>query len=131
MEIAGKKHNPLIVKWFGQVGHSWVTDDETAWCAAFMGAMLQEGGLPSTKKLNARSYLNWGKEVELHEAKEGDVVVFQRGTSGWEGHVGFFVRQTNEHVIPHIIVLGGNQKNMVNEQPYLKRTLLGVRRWAG
>lgn len=125
-EIPGPKHNPEVVGWFAQVGHSWVTDDETAWCAAFMGAMLQLGGLPSTRKLNARSYMDWGKPVPVDEAQEGDVVVFTRGDpNGWQGHVGFYVRDEGKH----IIVLGGNQSNMVNEARYPASRLLGVRRW--
>lgn len=123
-EIPGPKHNPEVVGWFGQVGHSWVTDDETAWCAAFVGAMLQLGGLPSTRKLNARSYLDWGKPVVLEDAQEGDVVVFSRGSSSWQGHVGFFV----EHSGARIMVLGGNQKNAVNVMSYPVSRLLGVRR---
>lgn len=125
-EIKGKSHNPEIVGWFGQVGHSWVTDDETAWCAAFAGAMLQLGGLPSTRKLNARSYMEWGAPVRLEDAQPGDIVVFTRGDpNGWQGHVGFFVRRDGAH----IIVLGGNQSNAVTTAPYPVSRLLGVRRW--
>ena len=127
-EIKGKEHNPEIVGWFGQVGHSWVTDDETAWCAAFAGAMLQLGGLPSTRKLNARSYLEWGRPVDLDAAQPGDIVVFSRGDpNGWTGHVGFFVRREGQT----IKVLGGNQGNRVGVDAYPVSRLLGVRRWAG
>ena len=126
-EVKGKAHNPEIVGWFGQVGHSWVSDDETAWCAAFVGAMLQLGGLPSSRKLNARSYLDWGRVVDLADAQPGDVVIFTRGDpQGWQGHVGFFVRRDGNS----IIVLGGNQSNEVNTSPYPVSRLLGVRRWA-
>ncbi len=52
----GEGHNPKIVQWFADVGHSWVKDDETAWCAAFLGAMLEKAGIPSTRKLNARQH---------------------------------------------------------------------------
>ena len=83
-------HNPKILQYFADVGHSEVKDDETAWCAAFVGAMLKRAGMPHTGKLNARSYLDWGDEVALEDAQEGDIVVFWRGTpDGWQGHVGF------------------------------------------
>jgi uncharacterized protein (TIGR02594 family) len=125
-EIPGPVDNEQIVKDFATVGHSWVKDDETAWCAAFVGARLEEAGIRSTRKLNARSYLDWGKPVELEEAKEGDIVVFWRGSKdGWKGHVGFFVRTEGNN----IIVLSGNQSNMVNESPYSTSRLLGVRRY--
>lgn len=118
-------HNPKVLKYFADVGHDWVKDDETAWCAAFVGAMLKRSGLPHTGKLNARSYLDWGDEVALGSAKEGDIVVFWRGKpDGWQGHVGFFVRRAGTH----IEVLGGNQKNSVNIQRYPADRLLGVRR---
>jgi uncharacterized protein (TIGR02594 family) len=125
-EIVGGQHNPKIVGWFEQVGHSWVDDDETPWCAAFLGSMLQDAGLPSTRKLNARSYLDWGQPIHLSAAQPGDVVVFWRTspTSAF-GHVGFF-----SGILPdgNIKVLGGNQGNAVSHAPYGKSRLLGVRR---
>ena len=125
-EIKGPMHNPEIVQMFADVGHGWVKDDETAWCAAFNGAMLERAGLPSTRKLNARSYLDWGEPVDLAEAEPGDIVVFSRGDpNGWQGHVGFFVRNAGTH----IEVLGGNQSNSVSVARYPKSRLLGVRRY--
>lgn len=125
-EIKGPMHNPEIVQMFADVGHSWVKDDETAWCAAFVGAMIERAGLPSTRKLNARSYLDWGKSVDLADAEPGDMVIFSRGDpSGWQGHVGFYVRNAGAH----IEVLGGNQSNSVSVARYPKSRLLGVRRY--
>lgn len=120
-------HNPVVVQYFADCNHAWVKDDETAWCAAFVGAMLERAGIPSTKALNARSYLEWGNPVALDEAQSGDVVVFSRGTSAWQGHVAFFVCEDRET----IVVLGGNQSNQVNETAYLKSRLLGIRRLKG
>lgn len=118
-------HNPKVVQYFADVGHAWVKDDETAWCAAFVGAMLKKGGVEGTGKLNARSYLDWGKPVELDQAKKGDIVVFSRGDpNGWQGHVGFYMGQTPRY----IKVLGGNQNNQVNITSYSKNKLLGIRR---
>lgn len=118
-------HNPIIVQWFADVGHAWVKDDETAWCAAFVGAMLKRSGLPHTGKLSARSYLGWGDPVALDDAQEGDVIIFSRGDpKGWQGHVAFFVRQEGDR----IICFGGNQGNQVNERAYPLSRLLGVRR---
>lgn len=118
-------HNPKVVQYFADVGHSWVKDDETAWCAAFVGAMIERSGGNSTRKLNARSYLEWGEPVELADAQEGDIVVFSRGDpNGWQGHVGFFVKRVDTH----IEVLGGNQSNQVNKQRYPVSRLLSIRR---
>jgi uncharacterized protein (TIGR02594 family) len=127
-EVPGDVHNPEIVKWFGEVGHSWVQDDETAWCAAFFGAMLEEAGLPSTRKLNARSYLDWGRPVNFADAVPGDCVVFWRSSpSSWQGHVGFYAGITNDRL--NIKVLGGNQGDRVSHALYAKSRLLGVRRY--
>lgn len=125
-EIVGSRHEKKILKFFEEVGHSWVKDDETAWCAAFVGAMLERSGLKSTKKLNARSYLEWGEEVHLNDIQEGDIVVFWRGKKdGWQGHVAFFV---GFNANKDLIVLGGNQSNQVCEQVYAKERFLGARR---
>ena len=118
-------HNPKVLDYFAEVGHDWVQDDETAWCAAFVGAMLRRAGLPHTGELNARSYLDWGRPVRLEDAEIGDVVVFWRGSpDSWQGHVGFYDGQDGDG----IRVLGGNQGNQVNVNRYPADRLLGVRR---
>ena len=125
-EIKGPDDNQQIVKWFAQVGHSWVDNDETAWCAAFLGACLEDAGLKSTRALNARSYLDWGVPVMKHEARPGDILVFWRvSPSSWQGHVGFYVAESQAQY--H--VLGGNQSDMVRKSWYSKKQLLGIRRY--
>lgn len=126
-EIPGQRHNPTVVQMFADVGHAWVTSDETAWCAAFVGSVLKAAGLPHTGKLNARSYLMWGDAVKPDLAEPGDVMVFSRGNpDGWQGHVAFFVRPAEGGYM----VLGGNQSNAVNIAFYPANRLLGVRRMA-
>lgn len=122
-EIAGKTDNPKIMEMYKTVGHAWVEHDEVAWCAAFVGYCLEKAGLQSTRALNARSYLTFGTEVKLENAKEGDIVVFERGTGG-QGHVAFYVGAT----ATQIRVLGGNQSDQVSIASYPKSRLLGIRR---
>lgn len=117
-------HNPKVVAYFKDSGNAGVTDDETAWCAAFVGAMLKRAGLKGTGKLTARSYLDWGAPVDRADAQEGDIVVFKRGNSSWQGHVAFFVKDNGAT----ITVLGGNQSNAVNRKAYKAADLLGIRR---
>jgi len=119
-----KGNNPKVVAYFKDSGNPGVTDDETAWCAAFVGAMLKRAGIKGTGKLNARSYLDWGTPVERKNAQPGDVVVFRRGNSSWQGHVAFFVKDRGAL----IEVLGGNQSNAVNVKGYQASALLGIRR---
>lgn len=118
-------HNPKVLDYFRDSGNAWVKDDETAWCAAFVGAILERSGIKSTRKLNARSYLDWGEPVGLNDARPGDVAVFWRDTpTSWMGHVSFFVRDNGVT----LDVLGGNQADQVNVSKYPKSQLLGIRR---
>ena len=123
-EGVGAADNPKIMAMYASVGQSQVEHDSVAWCAAFVGHCLETAGLRSTRKLTARSYLDWGVGIELTAARAGDIVVFSRGTSGWQGHVGFFVAQTGQM----IEVLGGNQGDAVNIRRMPAAKLLGVRR---
>ena len=117
-------NNPKVVAYFKDSGNPGVMDDETAWCAAFVGAMLKRAGIKGTGKLNARSYLDWGTPVARNDAQPGDVVIFKRGNSSWQGHVAFFVKDRGAL----IDVLGGNQSNAVNIKGYHSAALLGIRR---
>lgn len=122
-EIKGASHNPRILQYFQEIGHKWVTTDETAWCSAFMNWVAEEAGLESTGKLNARSWLSAGEKIESPEP--GDVVVFWReSTKSWKGHVAIFIRETDTH----IFCLGGNQGNRVCISTYPKYRVLGYRR---
>lgn len=127
-EWPGAKQNPRIVEMFEAAGHDDVNDDETAWCAAFVGSVLAQLGLPNTGKLNAQSYMAWGRKVEIQDALPGDIVVFWRGSpKGWQGHVAIFVRLEGDSVI----VRGGNQGNAVSDAPYPVSRILGIRRHDG
>jgi len=125
-EIVGPQDNPRVVNYFKTIGQGWVTDDETAWCAAFVGAILVSAGITSTGKLNARSYMQFGKSVPLGRAEQGDIAVFWRGKKdGWQGHVAFFDHYDSKS--DTIYVLGGNQGNKVSIAGYSAARLLGVR----
>ena len=116
--------NPKVDAYFDEVGFPAMQDD-TAWCAAFVGAMLKRAGLPHTGKLTARSYLDWGRPVAETDVQPGDLVIFWRGSpSSWQGHVGFVVRLERDFVV----VLGGNQRNQVSEARYPRDRVLGFRR---
>lgn len=108
-EILGAENNPRVLEYFKKTGNSWIHDDETAWCAAFVGFCLESAGIKSTKKLNARSYLTFGKQTKT--PKLGDIVVFWRiSKTSVYGHVAFFIKQDTQYVY----VLGGNQSDGVN-----------------
>lgn len=123
-EGPGAANNPVIVQMYADVGQPGVREDAVAWCAAFVGSCLERAGIRSTRKLTARSYLAWGEDVDLANAREGDIVIFTRGGSSWQGHVAFFVQASGQT----IEVLGGNQTNAVTRARYSKDKLLGIRR---
>ena len=123
-EGPGPENNPAIIAMYTSVGHDWVEHDTVAWCAAFVGHCLERAGLRSTRKLTARSYLDWGVPAEVSDARPGDIAVIPRGTSSWQGHVFFIDRIEGAWVWG----LGGNQGDAVNIKRYPVSKLLGVRR---
>jgi uncharacterized protein (TIGR02594 family) len=121
-EIRGRRHNRKIVEYFADVGQDWVKNDETAWCAAFVGSCLERAGIRSTRKLTAKSYLRWG--VPTKHPRLGTIVVLNRGNpNSWTGHVGFYIRETDRYVY----VLGGNQSDAVNIRAFPKWRVAGYR----
>lgn len=123
-EWAGAKTNPAVTAYFEAAGHAEIHDDETPWCAAFVGSVCAELGLPHTGKLNARSYLSWGAPVSMQDAQPGDVVVLWRGSpESAQGHVAFLVRFDGAKAI----LRGGNQGNKVSDEGYPVSRILGIR----
>ena len=104
----------------------------TEWCAAFVNTILLENDIPTSAEVSpyplmARSFLSWGEEVE--EPKQGDILVFERGESGWQGHVGFYVSTKKVNGETYYNVLGGNQSNSVSIELYPESKLLSIRRF--
>lgn len=120
--VVGKGDSQKVLNYFADAGHPEVTDDDVAYCAAFVGAMLKRAGQPNSGSLAARSYLKYG--IAVDDPAPGDIAVFSRGNSSWEGHVAFYLGATDTAVK----VLGGNQSNKVSVANYSKSRLLGYRR---
>lgn len=121
-EWPGAASNPAVEVFFARAGHPGLTDD-VPWCAAFVGAVLAECGLPTTGSLMARSYARWGRSVGLSEVMPGDVAVLSRGQPP-SGHVGFVVRLEGDRVV----LRGGNQGNAVSDASYPISRVIGFRR---
>jgi uncharacterized protein (TIGR02594 family) len=120
-ETPGPSHTARVVGYYADVGHPQVTNDETAWCAAFLGACLERSGIPSTRSLMARSYLDWGRP--LRAFRHGAIAVLARTADPTLGHVGFLVGETADAVI----LLGGNQRNRVSVESFPRTRLLALR----
>ena len=127
-EIPGSHHNPEIVKYATEAGFTWVNDDETPWCSIFVNWVAKKAGLQTSNKLNARSWLLVGLNVD-NTPEPGDIVIFWRESpDSWKGHVGiFFGFSANGK---RVYCLGGNQGNQVSVSAYSKDNVLGFRRLA-
>jgi uncharacterized protein (TIGR02594 family) len=125
-EIVGTRHNPRIVEYHTATDLA-AEADEIAWCSSFVNWCVRRVGGRGTRSAAARSWLNWGSSVPLVKARYGDIVILARGSSSWQGHVGFYVFSAGSHVW----ILGGNQSNRVSVAPYGIAKLLGVRRRGG
>lgn len=121
-EIAGSKHNPQIIKWWDWI-KSGFKDDETAWCAGFVGGVLESVGIKSTRSGMARSYNSWG--VKVAKPCFGCIAVFWRGSIGGSlGHVAFVVGQASNG---DLFCIGGNQSDSVSVARFDRARVLSYR----
>lgn len=132
-ETAGATSTPLVLAML-RLDTSWVEDDQTAWCSAFVNFVCFLLGAPRSRSLAARSWLLVGTSIPLTDARVGsDVVVLTRGNKppgadviAAPGHVGFYAGQDAANVF----LLAGNQGDAVNIAPFPKSRILGIRRLA-
>jgi uncharacterized protein (TIGR02594 family) len=120
-EIKGSRHNARVLGYWERAKLPF-RDDETPWCAGFVGAMLEDAGIMTTRSGMARSYANgWG--IKLHNPVPGAVVVFWRGSpSSSSGHVAFVVGKDSSG---NILALGGNQADAVNIKAFPASRVVG------
>ena len=118
-EIKGGQQAPEIVQFWKDIKRGGIKDDETPWCAAFVGAMLERVGIRSSRFESARSYLQWGQT--LTRPLLGCIVVFTRDGGG---HVGFAV---GRDAAGRLLVLGGNQGDAVNVRTFPVERVTGYR----
>lgn len=118
-EIKGPEHAPEILQMWRDIKRGGIRNDETPWCAAFVGAVLERAGIVSSRFESAASYLTWG--VQLAAPALGCVVVFTREGGG---HVGFVVGQDKKG---SLLVLGGNQSDAVNIRAFSRTRVSGYR----
>lgn len=108
-EIPGPKTNALILKWWGLIRAPF-KDDETPWCAGFVGGTLEECGVQSTRSASALSYLTWGQP--LHGPIPGAIAVKRRKGGG---HVTFVAGADGRG---NLWCIGGNQGDAVSMALY-------------
>lgn len=118
-ETKGGIHTPEVLKYWKDIRRGGIKDDETPWCAAFVGAMLERSGVKSTRFESAKSYLDWGQLLALPVV--GCIVIFTREGGG---HVGFVVGRDAKG---NLLVLGGNQGDEVNIKTFPVSRVTGYR----
>lgn len=118
-ETKGKVHTSEVLKYWKDIKRGGIKDDETPWCAAFVGAMLERVGVKSTRFESAKSYLDWGQLLALPVV--GCIVIFTREGGG---HVGFVVGRDTKG---NLLVLGGNQGDEVNIRSFPVSRVTGYR----
>jgi uncharacterized protein (TIGR02594 family) len=123
-EVRGPVHNSAVVRMWESIKAPF-RDDETPWCAAYVGHCLEAAGRKSTRSAAARSYTNWGYAVGALEAAYGSVVVLSRPGNSWSGHVGFLTGYDPTAEVMQI--LGGNQDNKVQFSEYPLKRLVACR----
>lgn len=124
-EIAGIKHAPAIVKFWSRIKMAGIKDDETPWCAAFVGSALEEKNIKSTRTGWALDYAKWGQKLDY--PAQGAIAYKKRVNSAGKtigGHVAFVAGQDE---LGRIMLLGGNQGNKVGIDPFGVSGIMGYR----
>jgi len=128
-EIPGATANQRIVEYLKSAGVDGADGDEIPWCSAFVNWCYIQAGLKGVGSYGlkfpglARTWLGWG--IPVITPQLGDVAVFRRGTTTWQGHVGHYLYRSAGQVS----VLGGNQGDMVSIAKYSESDVLGFRRF--
>jgi len=125
-EIAGIRSNPVILNWSKMIGGpKWFDNDDKAWCAVAMNAVLMTAGLKVTSgpdpydRLRARSFEHYG--VPLTIPALGAIMVFNRPEGA---HVGLYLGERKDAYY----ILGANQSNVIGKA-WLQKSRLLATRW--
>lgn len=98
--------------------------EKTAWCAAFVNAVLAANGVRGSGSLLASSFLNFGKD-DMRSPQKGDIAVVKSSGSASGQHVGFV---ESVDAKGNVRVLGGNTADKVGTGIYAKNEILAIRR---
>lgn len=116
--------NKGVLEQFFREANQQLDPEKTAWCAAFVNAVLAAGGATGTGSLAARSFLNFGKD-DTRSPQRGDIVIVRSDASASGTHVGFL---DSIDAKGNVRVLGGNTGNKVGSASYGASDVLGIRR---
>lgn len=111
-------HNPVILRMLSDMGkysdeaRAWWHDDESPWCGLLVGHSLGVAGRYVVREWYRAKAWRSDKLTRLDRPAYGCLVVFDRVGGG---HVGFVV---GIDATGNLMVLGGNQGNMVSIAPF-------------
>lgn len=124
LEVPGPQDHPRIIEYHRHTSYR-AQHDEVPWCASAVCCWLEEAGYTSPRSAAARSFENFG--VELEAPKLGCIAVYWRGPllAAGLGHVGLWLCRSG---LDDDLILGGNQRDSVCLRTYSRDRLL-VWRW--
>lgn len=123
MGLHEARNRAQLVRWFDK-SVSWFDPREVPWCGAFVATCFRKWQPDIALPENPLGARNWARFGEACPATFGAVLVFWRGSrSGWKGHVGFYVGETDTHYLCR----GGNQRNAVTDTLIGKDRFLAAR----
>lgn len=128
-EVPGAPSNDQILRMIKAHIPNAKDDSRYGWCGIFIAFVFKQLGMSHlipNVPVTARNWSNLtGTEIQIEDAKQGDIVVFWRGhPSSWKGHVAIYNNESSRK--GYINVLGGNQSNQVAIKPYAKSRILVV-----
>jgi uncharacterized protein (TIGR02594 family) len=116
--------NKGVLEAFFREANQQLDPQKTAWCAAFVNAVLAANGAKGTGSLAAASFLNFGKD-DTKSPQRGDIVVVKSSASPSGQHVGFL---DSIDAKGNVRVLGGNTGNKVGTLAASAKDVLAIRR---
>lgn len=126
-EVSGELSHARIQAMLESVRFGSDARDSIPWCAAAVNKWVEEAGLRGTKSGLARSWLEWGQEIEF--PPEGAICVLSRGQPP-KGHVGLYLGAADydgEGNVSEVLLLGGNQSDQVCIRTYAASRVIGYR----
>lgn len=116
-ELTGKNDHKLLEKWWQSFKAEWLVGE--AWCGLFVAHCLRQSNRYVVPLwFRAKSWES-DSMTKLDKPAYGCIVTFTRNGGG---HVGFVVGKNAQG---NIMVLGGNQSNMVSIAPFASDRITG------
>lgn len=108
-----EEKNGARVREYHKIGGGSAMAESVAWCASFVGFCLISAGMKGSRSAMARSYSNFGKEVDMKNIPYGSIVVMSGTRGPSSGHVVFYVGEADGG---NFFCVGGNQTFDVNNK---------------